>query len=333
MPLIIVRNDITKMSVDAVVNAANPALKQGGGVCGAIFQAAGAKELQDECDKLGGCGIGEAVVTSGGRLPARFIIHTPGPVWQDGGAGEEILLRSCYRSSLTLALQNGCESIAFPLISSGIYGYPKDKALRVAATAIEDFLREHDMRVYLVVYDRQSFQISSSLFSDIERYIDDHYEDEHRTGAQYRRLANRARPRVYEHFEEQVMAAPSAIRSLEDVLEQLDTTFSEMLLRLIDQKGMTEVEAYKRANIDRKLFSKIRSNKHYNPSKATTVAFAIALRLNLDEARDLLGKAGYALSCSSKFDVIIEYCINQEIYSVLEVNEALFAFGQPLLGA
>ncbi|NLM46756.1 MAG: macro domain-containing protein [Firmicutes bacterium] len=154
MPLHIVQNDITKMQVDAIVNAANTALKMGGGVCGAIFRAAGAEQMQAACDAIGGCRTGEAVITPGFRLPAKYVIHTPGPVWQGGNKGEEELLRSCYLSSLELAQKHGCQSVAFPLISAGIYGYPKDQAMEVATTAIEDFLRENnsEMDVYLVLF-------------------------------------------------------------------------------------------------------------------------------------------------------------------------------------
>ncbi|GAB6153619.1 hypothetical protein JCM17380_23690 [Desulfosporosinus burensis] len=340
MPLEIIRNDITKLSVDAIVNAANSALKIGGGVCGAIFAAAGAEKLQAECDSIGTCQVGEAVITSGYSLTAQHIIHTVGPIWRGGSAGEAQLLHNCYTNSLTLALQHGFESIAFPLISSGIYGYPKDQALQIAISAISEFLLNHDMNVHLVVYDKKAFMLSAKLFSDIERYIDDHYVEEHR---------HRVRDRVIEAYEYQQLeelqticqesvscpsapALPQGKRRLEDVLEQLEESFPQRLLRLIDEKGLTDVETYKRANIDRKLFSKIRSGKGYNPSRVTAIAFAIALELNLDETHDLLGKAGYTLSRSNKFDLIIEYFIDEGNYNIFEVNEALFAFDQVLIG-
>lgn len=339
MPLEIIRNDITKLSVDAIVNAANTALKMGGGVCGAIFSAAGAEKLQAECESIGTCNVGEAVMTSGYSLPAQYIIHTVGPIWGGGSSGEAQLLRNCYTNSLTLALQQGCESIAFPLISSGIYGYPRDQALQIAISAISEFLLNHEMNVHLVVYDKKAFRLSAKLFSAIKRYIDDNYVEEH----------HHARDRVIEAYEYQqleelrtipqpnyscpsVPVQPQGKRRLEDVLEQLEESFPQMLLRLIDEKGMTDVETYKRANIDRKLFSKIRSGKGYNPSRVTAIAFAIALELNLDETHDLLGKAGYTLSRSNKFDLIIEYFIEEGNYNIFEVNEALFAFDQVLIG-
>lgn len=340
MPMIIVRNDITKMPVDAVVNAANAVLKMGGGVCGAIFAAAGAERLQEECDKIGGCGVGEAVITKGYGLPAKYIIHTVGPIWQGGNFGEEKLLHNCYTNSIFLALESNLKSIAFPLISSGIYGYPKEKALQIAISAIGEFLLDHEMTVYLVVYDKKSFVLSEKLFSSIERYIDDNYVEE-RSINEYRIGLE-----SYELQELDIMQGPcpnnaSIISkeeymgksSLEDAISHLDESFSQMLLRLIDEKGMSDVETYKRANVDRRLFSKIRKDKGYNPSKNTAIAFAIAMRLNLDQTLDLLDKAGYTLSHSSKFDVIIEYFIQKGNYNIFEINEALFAFDQATLGA
>lgn len=330
MSLEIVRNDITKMKVDAIVNAANSLLKMGGGVCGAIFHAAGEEELQAECDEIGSCKVGDAVITGGYHLFAKHIIHAVGPIWQGGKHNEEKLLHDCYRNALNLAKKHELESIAFPLISSGIYGYPKDQAIQVAINAISEFLMEHEMKVYLVVFDRKSFVLSEKLFSAIEKYIDDHYVEEH---------TRHESSRVIEQYEylqtHEMVSAPSPKtkrRSLAEVLGHLDESFSEMLLRLIDEKEMTDVETYKRANIDRKLFSKIRSTKSYNPSKATAIAFAIALKLNLDETKDLLGKAGYTLSQSNKFDVIIQYFIEDGNYDIHEMNEVLFAFEQVLLG-
>jgi len=338
MPMIIIRNDITKMKIDTIVNAANTALKMGGGVCGAIFSAAGDEKLKEECDALGKCNVSEAVITSGYGLPAKYIIHTVGPIWKGGNLGEKKLLHNCYINSLTLALQYKCKSIAFPLISAGIYGYPKDKALQIAISAIGEFLINHEVLVYLVVYDKKSFVLSGKLFCKIEKYIDDNYVDKHSINEHRRQIE----PYKYQQCEDMHedylkcdVCAPLPAKgkpSLEDVISQLDESFSLMLLRLIDEKGMTDVETYKKANIDRKLFSKIRSGKGYNPSKVTSIAFAIAIRLSLDETRDLLNKAGYTLSHSNKFDVIIEYFIEEGNYNIYEINEALFAFNQVLLG-
>lgn len=335
MPLEIIRNDITKVHADAIVNAANSALQQGGGVCGAIFAAAGAEMLQEECDEAGGCPVGEAVMTKGYNLPARYIIHTVGPVWHGGQHGEEKLLAASYRNALLLAKKHQLESIAFPLISSGIFQYPKDKALKVAIATIGDFLLENEMTVYLVVFDKAAFVLSERIFSSIKQFIDDHYIDEHRPLLN-RRILESERDRYFVSESMQEMPAPLILeskRSLHDLVIHLDETFSQMLLRLIDEKRKSDVEIYKKANIDRKLFSKIRSDIHYRSSKPTAIALAIALELNLDETKDLLRKAGFALSHSSKFDIIVEYFIDSENFNIFEINEALFAFDQPTLGA
>ena len=338
MPLKIIRNDITKMAVDAIVNAAKESLLGGGGVDGCIHRAAG-PELLAECRTLGGCRTGEAKITKAYRLPCKYVIHTVGPVWQDGKQGEREKLVSCYRTSLALAKEHGCETVAFPLISSGVYGYPKDQALRVAVDTIGQFLLENDMTVYLVIFDRAAYQISGKLFADIAEYIDDHYVDEHSDFRQ-ERLRRMNRLEVEESAICEESAAPCALMavgavggSLDDLLKDLDAGFSETLLKLIDRTGKKDSEIYKKANVDRKLFSKIRNNPAYKPSKTTALAFAIALELDLEETKDLIARAGFALSHSSKFDVIIEYFIQQKNYDIFAINEALFAFDQSLLGA
>lgn len=329
MPLIIVRNDITKMSVDAIVNAAKESLLGGGGVDGCIHRAAG-PELLAECRRLGGCRTGEAKITGAYRLPCKYVIHTVGPVWNGGKYGEREQLASCYRTSLALAKKRGCETVAFPLISSGVFGYPKDQALRVAVDAISEFLAENDMTVYIVIFDRAAYAIGNKLFADIAAYIDDHYVDAHTDSRRERmRRMGVVESRMLTACED----APMAISRLDESLARLDAGFSETLLKLIDRSGKKDTEVYKKANVDRKLFSKIRNNPDYKPSKSTAIAFAIALELNLYETRDLIARAGYALSASSKFDVIIEYFIMQRDYDIFKINEALFAFDQSLLGA
>lgn len=350
MPIQIIRNDITKIECDAIVNAAKSSLLGGGGVDGAIHKAAG-RGLLLECMKLGSCKPGEAKLTAAYKLPCKYVIHTVGPKWRDGDSGEKETLESCYRKSLDLAFKNKCESVAFPLIASGVYGYPKDQALKVAVDVISGFLLEHDMLVYIVVYDKSSYQISEKLFSDIASYIDDQYVD-----AQVDVRVRSSQENRYENvstvdsFGESTILAetrvfpsapmPKAQKSsfdtcslgLDEVLDQIDESFSQMLLRKIDEKGITDAECYKKANVDRKLFSKIRNNVYYSPSKPTAIAFAIALELDLHETKDLLMKAGYAFSRSNKFDIIIEYFIQKGNYNVFEINEALFAFDQNLLG-
>lgn len=331
MPFTIIRNDITKMQTDAIVNAANTELQMGGGVCGAIFKAAGVKELQAACNKLSPIQTGEAVITPGFALSAKHIVHTAGPVYRDGQHGEADLLRACYINSLTVAAENGCESITFPLISSGIFGYPKTNTLQVAMQAIQDYLDEHDMDVYLAVFDKDAFTISEQLLVGVESYIDEHYVNEHIDRRRGISLLDVERSAI---FAEEAMSMPiaAAAKGLDEVIENLDEPFSQTLLRLIDAKGKTDVEVYKRANIDRRLFSKIRSGKAYMPSKRTAIALAIALELTLRETEDFLNRAGYALSHSQKFDVIVEYFIVDGRYDIFEINEVLFHYDQPVLG-
>lgn len=332
MPLQIIRNDITKLKVDAIVNAANSSLLGGGGVDGCIHRAAG-PELLAECRTLHGCETGSAKITRGYKLPCKYVIHAVGPRWQGGKYHEKELLESCYHTSLELAKKYECESVAFPVISSGIYGYPKDQALKVAVDTIQAFLLEHELKVYLVIFDRNSYQISEKLFDDIASYIDDRYVEEHvdRAAEEARYLATEEEiTRDEDVFLKAVY--PGKKKTLEEALKQLDESFSQMLLRKIDESGMTDAQCYKKANIDRKLFSKIRSDKFYKPSKTTVLAFALALELPLSEMQDMLQKAGFALSHSSKFDIIVEYFVEQGNYNVYEINEALFAFDQSLIG-
>lgn len=325
MPFRIIRNDITKVEADAVVNAANSSLLGGGGVDGAIHRAAG-PELLEECRTLGGCETGQAKITKGYKMPCRYIIHTVGPVWQGGSNGEKELLYSCYEKSLQLVKDYGCESVAFPLISSGVYGYPKDKALQVAVSAITDFLSENDMDITMVVFDKNAVLVSEKLLENVLKYIDDNYVEEHSDNI-VRSTFGAAFPQSYEKMPEDVCCAPASFS-----FDKLDESFAQALLRLIDEKGMTDVQVYKKANIDRRLFSKIRSDVNYKPKKQTAVAFAIALELDIPETQDLLEKAGYTLSNSIKFDVIIKYFIENRNYNIYEINETLFSFDQNLIG-
>lgn len=319
MPFQIVRNDITKMAVDVIVNAANKTLLGGGGVDGAIHRAAG-PALLEECKTLGGCKTGEAKLTKGYNLPSKYVIHTVGPIWQGGSKNEEQLLTNCYINSLNIAKQNGFESVAFPLISSGAYGYPKYEALKIASQVIQKFIYECDMMVYLVVFDKDSFVIGNSLFEDVERYIDDYYVD----------IYSCERSVVLN----QECCSYAPMSTIDDVITNtIDESFSQMLLRKIDEKGITDAQCYKKANIDKKLFSKIRTNASYKPSKATVCAFIIALELPMDEANDMLRKAGFAFSHSNIFDIIVEYFIKTQNYDIFEINEVLFAKDQLTLGS
>lgn len=339
MPFSIVRNDITKMKVHAIVNAANTELKIGGGVCGAVFNAAGEKKLKTACEKLAPIKTGEAVATPAFALSAKYIIHAAGPIYKDGKSGEEELLRSAYTNSLNLALEKKCKSIAFPLLSSGAYGYPKKEAFCVATEAFRSFLSEHDMDIYLVVFDKSALSVSEELLYEVKSYIDEHYVGDYKFSR--RSLAERAAEFLESVRPVGIGGAPSIgaapLRGVPKPLDKdffkLDESFSETLFRLIDAKGKDEVEVYKRANIDRKLFSKIRSQKDYTPSKRTILALAVALELSIDETEDLLKRAGYALSPSIKSDLIVEYFIKTGKYNIIEINTVLFDFDQQPLGA
>ena len=330
MPLEIVRNDITKMHVDAIVNATDPTLSGDGGVDAAIHRAAG-PQLEAACKALGGCKTGEAKATGGFDLPCKYILHTVGPIWRGGAFGERALLTACYQNALALARARGCESVAFPLISSAAHGYPKAQALRVAVEAITEFLTENEMEVYIVVFTRDEVEVSEKLFRAVEQYIDDVY-----VGERYDAPREMQR-RAYSRQQTLYAPAESAPRAgadldLETLLGQVDESFGQMLLRKIDEQGMTDTECYKRANVDRRLFHKIKNNPGYRPGKQTALAFAIALRLSLAETKELLMKAGFALSHSNKVDIVVEYCIMDGNYDIFEINEVLFKFDLPPLG-
>ena len=374
MPLEIVRNDITAMKVDVIVNSAHPTPEVGGGVDYAIHRAAG-PELIAERRKIGDIATGTAFITPAFQLPAKYVVHTVGPIWQDGKTGQRRQLADCYTKSMELALENKCTSIAFPLISAGVFGCPAEIAIATAVQAVKEFLAEHEMQVYLVVFDRKAFKISSTLFDDVQDYLDKNYleelfDEEIRIEEQRRRRSALELPALGDEPPEcggagmmeslPVEAAPAPKRAakrrpaakgksapdllqaksvaskkpraLSDLVEETDDTFSEALLRLIDAKGKKDPEIYKRANVDRKHFAKIRKNPNYQPSKATALALAIALELNLDETKDFIGRAGYAISHSNKTDIIVEYFIERKDYDIFTINETLFAFGQACLG-
>ncbi len=340
MPFETVRNDITKMKVDAIINPTNRALSAGGGLDASIHKAAG-PELAAECRSIGSCQTGDAIITKGYNLPAKYVIHTVGPVWHGGIQGEKDFLKSCYQKCLALAKDHDCRSVAFPLISAGTYGYPKDEAMSVALDVISKFLFENDMLIYLVVFGRTEYLTSKKLFSDVQEYIDDVYAASH-----YHRNAEVRRRELWQvdeeaalQYEEELRASQSLSMEssiptpdLAKILQEADEGFSESLLRLIDDKGMTDAQCYNKANIDKRLFSKIRSNPDYRPSKPTVFAFAVALELSLQETAELLKKAGFAISHSSKFDIIVEYFIKKRQYNIYEINNTLFDFDQPLLG-
>ena len=341
MPLKIVRQDITKIKCDAIVNPTNCRLMPNGGADAAIHNIAG-EELSELCKSLGGVAVGEAKITPAFNLPCKYVIHTVGPKWCGGDKGEEDLLRSCYLESLKLALEYGCKSVAFPLISAGLYAYPKDRVLKEAAKVISEFLEEYELDVYIVVYDKDSYSISLELFKDVQAFIDNFYVEEKLcTRAGRREGAGRKKTRsifisnsVEEASDKNIALCDSfSLKGLDGMLENLDKGFADTLFDLIDKRKITDVEAYKRSNVDKKTFSKIKCNKDYRPGKITAVSFAIGLRLNFEETQHLLSTVGMCLSRSNKFDVIIEYFIRSGNYkTIFDVNEVLYKFDQSLLG-
>ena len=334
MPFQIVRNDIVNMRVDAIVNTANPLPVVGAGTDARIHEAAGPKLLQAR-QKIGAIPVGQAAVTRGYGLPCKYVIHTVGPVWQDGTGGEELLLRSCYDMALAAAVKSGCKSVAFPLISSGHYGFPRDKALQVAIGAFSSFLTEREMQIYLVVFDKVSYQLSEKLFENVASYIDENYVE--KVVVTRRQTVERCRSVAMEEMCKECAApAPVAARkamSLEDMLRQQDQGFTERLLQMIDATGKKDSEIYKKANLSKQHFSKIRNDPDYKPKKTTAVALAVALELDVEATRDLIGRAGYALTNSSKFDLIVRFYIEQKNYNIVQINMALYEFDQALLGA
>ncbi|MBQ8666099.1 MAG: macro domain-containing protein [Lachnospiraceae bacterium] len=368
MPFQIIRNDITKVKADAIVNTANPKPIIGGGTDSAIYEAAGKNKLLAERRKIGDIHRGDARITPAFNLSAKYVIHTVGPAWQGGEHGEFDILESCYKRSLELAEENGCESIAFPLIATGVYGFPKDEALKIATSTIQEFLYEHDMAVMLVVFDRKAFELSGKVYADVQSYVDENYvkrsyhreyklsvaDSSYEDIEEYERRYRRNEPEAFDDFTEDgspdedlvgaklLDAAPilqknvfsSGIEdmSLDELIGNPADSFQERLFQLIDRSGLDDVTVYKKANITKKVFSDIKTKKNYKPSKKTAVAFIIALELSMDEAQDLLSRAGFALSPSSRFDLIVGYFISHGNYDMMTINETLFANKQECLG-
>lgn len=313
----IIKSDITKVKADAIVNPTDSWFSGGGGTDAAVHCAAG-EELEKELKDRPELGVGEVFTTGAGNLPCKYIIHTVGPEYQDGISGEGILLRSCYDRALAEAERLNCGSVAFPLIATGTFGFPKGEALKIANSSISQFLLKHDMKVILAVHDELSYHLSQELRDDVKSYVDDNYDPE-----QMDLCAN-----MIPMCDEESLT----FGSLKDDLNNLDESFQEMLLRLIDESEWKASQVYNRANITKEHFYKIRHNKNYSPKKKTVCAFAVALRLDMDQTEELLEKAGYALSRSSKFDVIIRYFIEKGNYDIFEINEVLYDFDQELLG-
>lgn len=353
MPFRIIRNDITRVRADAIVNTANPKPVVGRGTDSAIYMAAGTDLLLAERKKIGPIQPGSAVSTPAFNLDAKYVIHTVGPAWIDGHHGEREALHSCYRNSLALATDLKCDSIAFPLIATGVYGFPKDEALNIALSEIGKFLLTHDMKVTMVVFDRRAMELSEDLVGGIEQYIDEHTAQaihvEEYGGGVYEARAREVRHRRAGSHPQNVENCPDEIilhsteppsmqlldlsgKDLDDVLSESGKSFQQRLFELINASGMDDVMVYKKANIDRKVFSRIRCKPDYKPKKKTAVAFAVALQLDLPTMLDLLSRAEIALSPSNRFDLIVTYFITNKIYDIFEINAALFKYGQPTLG-
>ena len=358
MPFQIIRADITKMKCDAIVNPTNEGLLPGGGVDAAIHKAAGT-ELYVMCQTLGGLSVGGAKMTPAYNLPCKYVIHTVGPYWQGGGQNERQLLQSCYRQALSIAKASKCKSIAFPLISSGTYGYPKDQVLATALDVIKDFLYENEMLIYLVVYDKTAYELSEQLSYGVAAYIDDNYAAETLTACdmarervdevlydeeeklyssikgkscrrslmpESREMSEERLPRS--HWRNQSVPEFGSVNSIKKFMYR---GFKDTLLAYVDEKGISDTDCYKRANVSRQTWHKIITDPHYTPKKNTAIALAIALELNIDETQALLATAGFILSKSSLFDVIIMYCIVKGIYDVFQIDTILFRYDQTTL--
>lgn len=354
MPLQIIRQDITKIECDAIVNPSNRYLEPGGGADLAIHEAAGEK-LYEACQKVGGCEVGKAIITPGFELPCKYVIHTAGPRWSVSKQKEhELLLASCYKECLKLAKEQNCESLALPLISAGTYGFPLDITLKIATREIQEFLFENEMLVFLVVYNKRAFKVASRVFNDIEEFIDDVYVEEHTEDEvnavrfyeksaispsrdeirRHRRKVGREKRLKLDRIEmcADCSVVPPSSQSLESMLSSLDEPFALTLMKLIDIKGMSDVECYKKANVSKQTWHKIMNDKNYKPSKNTIIAFAISLQLTYEETQHLLATVGFTLSRCSKFDVIIEYFIIKGIYDIMKINNTLFSYDQTCLG-
>lgn len=424
MPFKIVRNDITKMHTEAIVNTANDQPTVGTGCDHAIYQAAGYdKLLAYRREQIGAVAEGEAFITPGFDLPAKYIIHAVSPFYIDGKQGEEELLRSCYRKSLALAAENGIHSIAFPLISTGGFGYPKEEGMRIAADEIHAFLLNSDMQIYLVVFDEKTTRMGRNLYPELEAYIDQNYAEEKREeeyGEPYfaeqksreeadeeidsssrrwylegqRRRARQESPKTAacpsmpdetgacalppdaapkqekkkkekpvflqsvfdnrkeatgqdcwgsESVQKAAVSMPGDLydaedaafedmqRQLSDRMEHMSDTFPQYLFYLIDKKGLENADVYKRAIVDKKVFSKIKNNPGYHPQKLTALCLCIGAKLNMDESRDLLARAGYALSPCDKMDIIFSFFIEHQIYDMIELDIQLEEHGLPCI--
>lgn len=342
MPFKIIRNDLTKMQVDVIVNTANPKPTYSSGTDSAVYKAAGKEELLAERKKIGYMNEGEVAITPGFRLPAKHIIHAVSPRYIDGNSGEEKKLRDCYKKSLALAAKYECKSIAFPLIATGSFGYPKEEGMRIALDEINAFLMKQDMLVYLVVFDTAATKLGLNLYPDLEAYINHNYvcdkrEEEYREYNVYRRerevveanLSPCPSQAFSEFDDEYYDFLEKNETALQERMEHMTDTFQEYLMYLIQSKGFTNAEVYNRAIITKQLFSKINKNPQYHPDKGTAMRLCIGAKLNMDETIDLLARAGYALSPCDKRDIVFSFFIEKEVYDMIEIDIVLEEHGLP----
>ena len=346
MPFKIIRDDITKVKADAIVNPANPEPVIGGGVESAIYEAAGKEKLLEARKELGRLQPGKVGVTEAFNLAAKYIIHVSGLYWKGGNSFEARCLKECYEKALKAALDKGCKSIAFPLLGTGTYGFPKDIGLDVAVSTFTEFLEEYEMEITLVVFDNEAVNVSGKLVYEVKSFIDDKYahevlETEYKKD---RNIERYALPNERFHLllkeetydvldnactKDTFSAKPSG--SLEAALKNIyKESFEKHLQQLINKKGLKNSEVYAAANISKQYFSKLLKGQ-VKPSKDKMLALAVGLRLNMDETADFLRIGGYALSPISQTDTVVEYFIRKQEYNVLKINIVLFDYGlEPL---
>lgn len=346
----VVRNDITKIDVEAIVNTANPRATVGAGCDKAVYKAAGhSKLLKYRQEHIGEIAEGDVFITPGFGLKAKYIIHVVSPRFVNGQSGEEEKLRSCYRKSLDIADSYGIISIAFPLISTGSFGYLKEEGLMIAADEINRFLDDHDMEVYLVVFDKDLARIGRRRFGDIDEYISERYVDaveEAEIGSlpygesiKSQIECDNASIRNASLHDEFVLSRPKLnaigpdenLTDLDERIKHVDDTFSEYLMYKIQEKGLKNSEVYKKALVDKKIFSKIKNNPDYHPNKLTAMCLCVGAQLNIDEAKDLLLRAGYGFSPCDKTDIIFEYFIENGYYDMIDLDIQLEEHGLPCI--
>ena len=336
MPLQISRNDITQIKADAIVCPTDHFLSGSGNTDLRIHQMAGEK-LDEACGEIGYLESGDAILTPSFDAPnCRYIIHTCGPVYIDGTHDEDKILSSCYRRSLEIAREKELSSIAFPLIASGTFSFPKGQALKIASDTITDFLLDNEMDVFLLVYDKESFDTANQLYADIRDYLKENLHPRYDSGSVGSGVPREAHKRKSsknkEVFKEEKLMSMSIPDMDMSYSFEPDESFSECLIRMIDERNMKDPDVYKKANIDRKLFNHIINTKDYRPKKQTAVALAIGMGLDIHDTDTLLERAGFVLSRSNKFDLIIRYCIENGIYDIFRINEILFEEDQKTLG-